>query len=739
MSSKAEAVRARARVLVDELPLVTYLVELEAPSPAVYVSPQFEALFGYAADECIVRADFWQSRIVAADIPGYLAAFQRMRDTGEPMSVEYRVASPAGRDLWVRDIAMVAADEDGTAFVRGYLTDVTREKKLERQLAAERAQTDAFFRDSAVGLGITDADGRYVRVNQALARMNGVPARDHVGRTLREIAPDLAAKVASLQARVNRTGESIHQQEVDYETADGPRVVLVSYFPIETGDETHHGRIVVDITERRQAEREREEALAQYRRLIEQLPLVTYANTLRPAFKNLYVSPQVEMFGHPAERFLENPDLWDTLIHPEDLDAVRLGERLARERREPLELEYRVVRPDGSVGWVLDLMETTLAADGTPLSEQGFIVDVTARKQSEGLFRAVFDNAFEAMTIADDSGRYVDVNPAACELFGRSRAELVGLAPGDLSESPAEGERSWRELLTDGSATGRLAVVRPDGEIRETEFAAKANVLPSRHVAVLRDVTERRQLEAELWRAQKLESVGRLAGGVAHDFNNLLTAIRGYAELLLARTAPESTEHHHAREIDEAAVRAAALTAQLLAFGRRQVIRARALDLNELVVNLAGMLSGLVGDGVEVELDLDPAVLVVCADPAHVEQVLVNLVENAAAAMEEAGRITIRTRDVDVHGPSELPDLRDGRYAVLAVEDSGPGIEEATLEHLFEPFFTTKDVGSGVGLGLATAYGIAKQSGGTIAISTELGAGSTFSVYLPASDTPSNG
>jgi two-component system, cell cycle sensor histidine kinase and response regulator CckA len=294
-------------------------------------------------------------------------------------------------------------------------------------------------------------------------------------------------------------------------------------------------------------------------------------------------------------------------------------------------------------------------------------------------------------------------------------------------------------LLTEGSATGRLAVVRPDGEIRETEFAAKANVLPGRHVAVLRDVTERRQLEAELWRAQRLESVGRLAGGVAHDFNNLLTAIRGYAELLLARTAPESTEHHHAREIDDAAVRAAALTAQLLAFGRRQVIRARALDLNELVVNLAGMLSGLVGDGVEVELDLDPAVLVVCADPAHVEQVLVNLVENAAAAMEEAGRITIRTRNVDVHGQSELPDLRDGRYAVLAVEDSGPGIEEATLEHLFEPFFTTKDVGSGVGLGLATAYGIAKQSGGTIAISTELGAGSTFSVYLPASDTPSNG
>src|SRR4029079_7325460 len=171
--------------------------------------------------------------------------------------------------------------------------------------------------------------------------------------------------------------------------------------------------------------------------------------------ENLYVSPQVEMFGYPAERFLEDPDLWDSLIHPDDLDAVRLGEKIARERLEPLELEYRVVRPDGSICWVLDLMDTTLDADGTPLFEQRFMLDITERKQSEGLFRAVFDNAFEAMTIADDEGRYVDVNPAACALFGRSRAELVGFRARDLAESPADGEQLWRSLLADGSVSGR--------------------------------------------------------------------------------------------------------------------------------------------------------------------------------------------------------------------------------------------------------------------------------------------
>jgi two-component system, cell cycle sensor histidine kinase and response regulator CckA len=739
MNYNLEAARARARVLVDELPIVAYIVELEVPSTALYVSPQFEALFGYAPDECIGRHDFWVKRIAPDDQPGFLAAFQRMRDTREPMSVEYRVTSRAGGEVWVRDSASVAVDDDGELHVRGYLTEITREKELERQLAVERAQTDAFFRDSAIGLGITDADGRYIRVNGALARMDGVPAADHIGRTLRELAPELAAQATPLLERVAQTGEVIDQHEVEYDVAGRHYVVLVSYFPIETGGGTQYGRIVVDITDRRHAERDRAAAEQQYRRLVEQLPLVTYANALEPEFEHLYVSPQVEMFGYPAERFLEDPDLWDSLIHPEDLDAVRLGEKLARERLEPLELEYRVVRPDGSIVWVLDLMDTTLDPDGTPLFEQGFMLDITERKLSEGLFRAVFDNAFEAMTIADDEGRYVDVNPAACALFGRSRAQLVGLRARDLAESPADGEQLWRALLADGSVSGRHAVLRPGGEVRETEFAARANVLPGRHVAVLRDVTERRRLEAELWHSQRLESVGRLAGGVAHDFNNMLTAIRGYAELLLARTARDSTEHHHAREIDDAARRAAMLTAQLLAFGRRQVIRARPLDLNELVRNLIPMLSGLAGDGVEFELELEPALEVVRADPAQIEQVLVNLVENAAEAMEGAGRIAIRSRMVDVGSPHDLTNLRDGRYAVLSVEDSGHGIEAETLEHLFEPFFTTKDFGSGVGLGLATAYGIATQSGGTITVSTEPGAGSTFSIYLPASEATPNG
>jgi two-component system, cell cycle sensor histidine kinase and response regulator CckA len=220
---------------------------------------------------------------------------------------------------------------------------------------------------------------------------------------------------------------------------------------------------------------------------------------------------------------------------------------------------------------------------------------------------------------------------------------------------------------------------------------------------------------------------------VAHDFNNLLTSIRGYAQLLLARVGPGSVEHRHAEEIDRAADRAAALTAQLLAFGRRQVLQARPTELNRLVENLDTMLSGLAGDDLQLAFDLDPSVHAVRVDPAQIEQLLVNLVANAADATPAGGRVVIRTANANV---VDLDDLPEGRYAVLSVEDCGAGIDESALEHLFEPFFTTKDVGRGVGLGLATAYGIAKQSGGTIDVATTPGVGSAFTVYLPVASAP---
>src|SRR5437899_5380868 len=231
MSSSVEA--RRAQVLVERLPLVTYMVRLEAPSQAVFVSPQMESLFGFNREEFEESPNFWEWRMAPQDLPRFLAAFDELRETHGQMSVEYRVTARDGREVWVRDIGVVDRDDDGEFYVHGYLTDVTREKELERELAAERAQAETFFRDSPTGMGITDGDGRYLRVNDALARMNGVSAAEHLGRTLAEFAPEVAAEVAPLFERVHETGESLLQKEIRIERRGEHGSYLLSYFPIE--------------------------------------------------------------------------------------------------------------------------------------------------------------------------------------------------------------------------------------------------------------------------------------------------------------------------------------------------------------------------------------------------------------------------------------------------------------------------------------------------------------------------
>jgi nitrogen-specific signal transduction histidine kinase/CheY-like chemotaxis protein len=241
------------------------------------------------------------------------------------------------------------------------------------------------------------------------------------------------------------------------------------------------------------------------------------------------------------------------------------------------------------------------------------------------------------------------------------------------------------------------------------------------YVVLLRDVTEHRRLEDDLRQAQKMESVGKLAGGIAHDFNNLLTAIIGYAALAEAEQTPGTPMHEWIQQIRRSGEQAATLTGQLLAFGRRQMLRPVDLDLNEVVDDIQKMLRRLIGERIELAVDLAPGLARVRADRSQVEQVIVNLVVNARDAMPRGGRVTIRTLDV-----------APGTYAALKVEDTGEGIAPSVLERIFEPFFTTKPIGRGTGLGLATVYGIVKQSGGDIQVRSTPARGTEFTVLLPA-------
>ncbi|MGC4096035.1 MAG: ATP-binding protein [Nitrospira sp.] len=273
---------------------------------------------------------------------------------------------------------------------------------------------------------------------------------------------------------------------------------------------------------------------------------------------------------------------------------------------------------------------------------------------------------------------------------------------------------------------GELLSMTADVGLKIGQFGERARAEEALH-----------QTEAQLRQAQKMEAVGRLAGGVAHDFNNLLTVIRGYSELILSRLAPTDPARREMEEVKKAADRAAGLTSQLLAFSRRQFVAAKIVDMNALVMNMDGMLRRLLGeDIIELCADLEPQLGSIKADPGQIEQVIMNLAVNARDAMPTGGQLTIQTRNVTIgKGPRrETMMLDEGTYVLLAIRDTGHGMDEETQSHLFEPFFTTKEKGKGTGLGLSTVYGIVKQSGGTIGIETKPGQGTTCKIFFPTVD-----
>ncbi len=382
--------------------------------------------------------------------------------------------------------------------------------------------------------------------------------------------------------------------------------------------------------------------------------------------------------------------------------------------------------------------ERELAAARRRLDEQARDLDLAVRTTGER-YRRLMESASDAIVILDGAGRVLEMNRRAEDLLGRPRVEVAGRRFVELlrPEEAAVAERGFERLLAEGQVRAPgVHFRRPDGRRLVVDVSASVALVDGRRSAlvIVVDVTERSRLEREVLQVRKMDAIGRLAGGVAHGFNNLLTAIAGYSDLLLAQLGDRPSLLKFIEEIKRAGDRAAALTRQLLAFSRKQVLAPRLVDLNELVSNLAEMLRWLIGEDIELALDLDPSIGRVRIDPGQMDQVVLNLVVNARDAMPEGGKLTISTSE----GPLDEPvaggrdaGLAAGPYVRLTVADTGQGMDDRVLAHLFEPFFTTKEEGKGTGLGLSTIYGVVTQSGGLIDASSEPGRGSTFRVYLP--------
>ncbi len=481
------------------------------------------------------------------------------------------------------------------------------------------------------------------------------------------------------------------------------------------------------------AEQRLRESEERYRRIVETTSegVVTTNEAGRITFVNHHMA---HMLGYARDEMVGR-DVFDFFHH----DALTTGQHRFERRRRGLGdvYEQRYRHKDGHEVWTQVSATPLTNAQGEFEGTIGMVTDVTERRRERAESDALFGLSLDIICVATLEGRYTRVNPSFGRILGYSSDEILArplfdfLHPDDLAKSRAElGNLSMGEKSTHFENRYRCH----DGSYRVLSWSA----VPADGVvyAVARDVTEQRALEAQLRQAHKMEAVGKLAGGIAHDFNNLLSVMIGYTALALEDLPEGVPLRVDLQQVEKAARRAEALTKQLLAFSRRQILEPQIVDLNQRVRELDKLLSRLLGAHIELSLAVDQPVGRVYADPGQIDQVIMNLVLNARDAMPNGGRLSLATAAVTLSAEDVAVQhgVMPGAYVMLTVADTGIGMDAATMAQIFEPFFTLKEKGKGTGLGLSMAYGIIKQSGGHITVESSLSRGTTFRVYLPRTE-----
>jgi len=481
-----------------------------------------------------------------------------------------------------------------------------------------------------------------------------------------------------------------------------------------------------------------------YRKLLEQ---TQEAISVGVEGKVVYANPAcVEMFGY--ERPLLGVPM-AIFFAPGSREQVQeIHDERERSRPAPEIYEAVGLRSDGST-FDVEVRVTPVDFEGQP-GHQAIFRDITGRKrmeaglrESEERYRLLFERSLSGVYRSTAAGKMLECNRAFATMMGyASPAEAMMQPAWEFHATPLDREKYLARVRREGSLInyenrGR----RKDGSliwVIENVTLVRDEDGEETLLGTMFDISERRRLEEQLLQSQKMEAVGRLAGGISHDFNNLLTAVTGYSELLLTELPEGDSRREFADEIRKAGQRAAGLTHQLLAFSRRQVLEPRVLDLNAVIANMEKMLRRVIGEDVELTTALESELWRTRADPGQIEQAILNLVVNARDAMPRGGRLTIETANVsiDVQFARNYESVQPGPHVMVAVSDTGVGMDQELQSRLFEPFFTTKERGKGTGLGLSTTYGIVKQSGGSIWVYSEPGVGTTFKIYLPRSEEP---
>jgi PAS domain S-box-containing protein len=591
-------------------------------------------------------------------------------------------------------------------------------------------------------------DGTILYANRAFAGILGIPLERILGAKVQEFLP--AREGPEPAASFAKAVLKGHRQEAVLMAETGEEIpVLLSSTPLPESDPPQVCCVVTDLSAPKRTEAFLKESEERFRRLFDQSPLGTAL--VSPDFRFLRVNEAFcRITGYSAGEMasLDFP----AITHPEDLAAdVEQARRLLAGKIDQYVMEKRYIRKDGSIVWVRLHVRGIRDEGGRFLYFLPVVEDIAERKEAEAALRRLataVEHAGEAIVVTDAAGSIEYVNPAFEQITGYGRDEAVGRDPGflnsDLHDRSSAGR--MREALSRGEEwRGRFVNRRKDG----TVYHEEATISPVKDaagkivsfVAVKHDITHEVTLENQLRHSQKMEAVGQLAGGIAHDFNNILTALMGYATILQMKMAPDEPLKLHVDQVLESVHRGAALTRSLLAFSRKQILRPRPVDLNEIVGRAGKLLARLIGEDVELRMDLSPGKPIVNADSGQIEQVLLNLATNARDAMPDGGVLTFATGVLDLDGAFIRTHGygKPGRYGFVAVSDTGMGMTGKILDKIFEPFFTTKEVGKGTGLGLSIAYGIVKQHEGYIWACSEVGKGATFRICLPAAEALAGG
>jgi PAS domain S-box-containing protein len=622
------------------------------------------------------------------------------------------------------------------------------ERRQRRRAETELVRREKYFRaltDNALDtLTVLDREGRYSHNSPSIKRVLGYEPKELAGQSAFSLIhpEDLPGVLQGFDHGLRNPDQTI-TLEFRVRHQDGSWRYLEAVGQSRLDDPDIAGVVVNsrDISDRKHAEAGLRESEKRFRDLFEGSPDAIFVEDLHGTV--LDVNPAACRLHGVTREELIGKKVFDLVPPDQGEQVARDFQALVEGRRQQVEGASRM--QDGrTVPVEVRASRIKYAAQEAVLLH---VHDITDRKlaeaalrSSEMLFHSVWENSVDGMRLTDENGTIVAVNDAFCKLVGLRREDLEGKPftvifadselPGRMLE---EFRQCFRDRIVEKQRERRLRlhngnVVTLEHTNSFVELRGQSSLL----LGQFRDLTAQKRLEEQLRQSQKMEAIGQLAGGVAHDFNNILTVIHGHASLLLARASLAGISAKSVQQISEAAERAAGLTRQLLAFGRRQVMQPRQLDMNEVVGNMTKMLGRILGEDIALQLRYSPQPALVQADAGMMEQVLLNLAVNSRDAMPKGGLLAIKISPVNVDAihTAEHPEACVGNYACLSVTDTGCGIPPENLRRIFEPFFTTKEVGKGTGLGLATVYGIVKQHQGWIEVESEVGKGTAFKVFL---------